>query len=172
MQIRVLVAEDNADLREIMACVLRASGHVVAEAADGVECIERALAFHPQVVVMDLQMPRMNGIDAILALRDCPETKDAAVIVVTGQAHLLEEAGAERLWDHVLAKPVTAVDIAEAIDRVIAARVAARPALPGRRPGAAIPPPPPSQRPRAIPPPPPRDARRPAGTPPPTSSDV
>lgn len=127
MQSRVLVAEDNADLRELMACVLRASGHTVEEARDGVECIERALAFHPNVVVMDLQMPRMNGIEAIRQLRACPDTRDAIVIVVTGEAQLLAEAANERLWDHLLVKPASAVDIADAIDLAIDACRTAHP---------------------------------------------
>ncbi|MDQ3033051.1 MAG: response regulator [Myxococcota bacterium] len=127
MQSRVLVAEDNTDLRELMVCVLRASGHTVEEARDGVECVERALAFHPNVVVMDLQMPRMNGIEAIRELRACPDTANAIVIVVTGEAHLLSEAGAERLWDHLLVKPASAVDIADAIDLAIDACRTAHP---------------------------------------------
>lgn len=81
--IRVLVADDHRIVRESLVGVINASGlcTVVAEAADGMEAVEKALENRPDVVVLDLSMPRLNGIDAIRRLRESlPGTR---VLVLT-----------------------------------------------------------------------------------------
>ena len=124
MRLRVLIAEDDPDLRDLLAHILRAAGHRLEVSIDGADCVERALVFQPHVVVVDLQMPRMDGIEAIRRLRAAPDTADAAIIVITGHAEIAKEtcAAGEVLWDDLLTKPAGAVDIADAIDRAIRAR--------------------------------------------------
>lgn len=81
--VRVLIADDHTLVRESLVAALNASGacQVVAEAGDGIEAIERALAVRPDIVVLDLSMPRLNGIEVIRRLRESlPEVK---VLVLT-----------------------------------------------------------------------------------------
>ena len=80
---RVLIADDHTMVRESLVSVLQAAGdvQVVAQAADGVEAVEKALQTRPDVVVADLSMPRLNGLEVVRRLREAlPQTK---VLVLT-----------------------------------------------------------------------------------------
>lgn len=80
---RVLIADDHTMVRESLVSVLQAEGdvEVVAQAADGLEALEKALLTRPDVVVADLSMPRLNGLEVIRRLREAlPATK---VLVLT-----------------------------------------------------------------------------------------
>jgi two-component system, NarL family, response regulator len=81
--IRILTVDDHPMLREGIAAVLASEPDivVVAEASNGVEAISQFQAHKPDVTLMDLQMPRLNGIDAILAIRK--EYPEARIIVLT-----------------------------------------------------------------------------------------
>lgn len=70
--IRVLVAEDHAVVREGLCSLLTARYgiKVVGEAADGLEAVDKARALQPDVILMDLAMPRMTGMEAILKIRE------------------------------------------------------------------------------------------------------
>ncbi|MEO6264810.1 MAG: response regulator transcription factor [Luteimonas sp.] len=80
---RVLIADDHTMVRESLVSVLQADGdvQVVAQAADGIEALEKALQARPDVVVVDLSMPRLNGIEVVRRLREAlPDTR---VLVLT-----------------------------------------------------------------------------------------
>lgn len=81
--IRILIADDHTLVRESLVGLLQAEGdvQVVAQAADGVETVEKALATHPDIVVADLSMPRLSGIEVVRRLKDAlPNTR---VLVLT-----------------------------------------------------------------------------------------
>ena len=85
-QIRVLAVDDHPLLRQGIAALIADERDItlVAEAANGREAIQQFRAHHPDVTLMDLQMPEMNGIDAMLAIRG--EFPDARIIVLTTYA--------------------------------------------------------------------------------------
>jgi two-component system cell cycle response regulator DivK len=103
----VLVADDYADTRIIYAESLRFAGFRVAEAANGQEAIDAARELEPDVVVMDLSMPVMDGWEATRRLKADPKTKNIRIMAVTAHAE-----GAHRLlaWragcDDFFSKPV------------------------------------------------------------------
>jgi CheY-like chemotaxis protein len=102
----VLVVDDFADNREMYAEYLRFAGFEVAEASDGREALEKARALLPDVIVMDLSLPVMDGWTATRALKADPRTKQIAVIVVTGHALAGHSQGAaEAGCDAFLTKP-------------------------------------------------------------------
>ncbi len=80
---RVLIADDHTMVRESLISVLQAESdiQVVAQAADGIEALEKAILTRPDVVIADLSMPRLNGIEVVRRLREAlPDTK---VLVLT-----------------------------------------------------------------------------------------
>jgi CheY-like chemotaxis protein len=81
---RVLVVDDNRDAAETLGIMLELAGHQVALAHDGVEAIERAAEFRPEVILMDVGMPRLNGLDATRAIRQEPWGNAVTIIVLTG----------------------------------------------------------------------------------------
>jgi signal transduction histidine kinase len=109
---RVLVVDDNADAAEALAVLLRLSGHHVATACDGVEALRVAPDFSPEVVLLDLGMPRLDGYDTARSIRAEPWGKDVRLVALTGwgqqkdrdrtleagfNAHLVKPVGAEEL---------------------------------------------------------------------------
>lgn len=84
--IRILVADDNAAGRELMRTLLQMEDYVVFEAQDGNEAVEMARRLKPDVVLMDVHMPRLDGIEATRLLRDDPLTRTIPVIALTASA--------------------------------------------------------------------------------------
>jgi len=80
---RVLIADDHTMVRESLVSLLQADGNVevVAQAADGIEALEKALLTRPDIVIADLSMPRLNGIEVVRRLREA--LPDTQVLVLT-----------------------------------------------------------------------------------------
>lgn len=83
MPTRVLIVEDHADSLEVLTIQLKAMGYEVIEATTGEEGIEKAEVHHPEVIVMDLGLPGINGIEATERLKKNPSTADIPVIAHT-----------------------------------------------------------------------------------------
>jgi DNA-binding response OmpR family regulator len=83
---RVLVADDDADIRELVLFKLESAGFDVATAADGQAALDMALADPPDLVVLDLMMPRLTGLEVCAALRGTPATAQLPIIMLTAKA--------------------------------------------------------------------------------------
>ena len=104
---RILVADDNADSAESLSLMLELLGHKVKMAQDGAEAVEVAKTFLPELVFLDLGMPRMNGYDAARMIRSLPECNGVVLIALTGwgqeeDKRRSQEAG----FDHHIVKPI------------------------------------------------------------------
>ncbi|MFO0864599.1 MAG: ATP-binding protein [Gemmataceae bacterium] len=109
---RVLVVDDNRDSALSMAAMLRILGHQVRVAHDGVEALAEADAFRPNVVLMDMGMPRLNGYDATRRLRERPWGKSVTVVALTGWGQESDrENSREAGCDGHLVKPVFLDDL-------------------------------------------------------------
>ncbi len=111
----ILVVEDNPDLRDVLGLVLRHHGFEVVLASDGVEAVEQARQQRPDVVLMDLMMPRMNGYEARAALNDNGHPP-IPVIAITASLVSREEITARGFVD-LLRKPVRSQEVVETIRR-------------------------------------------------------
>jgi DNA-binding response OmpR family regulator len=83
---RVLVADDDADIRELVLFKLEAAGFEVAAVADGQTALDTALADPPDLVVLDLMMPGLTGLEVCAALREAPTTAQLPIIMLTAKA--------------------------------------------------------------------------------------
>ena len=97
---KILIAEDERDIRDLVAFTLRFSGHEVVSVANGEESIEVARREMPDLILMDVRMPRMTGYEACKAMKANPDLKDIPVVFLSpkGQESEIQqgmEAGAE-----------------------------------------------------------------------------
>ena len=123
---RILIAEDQIDNREILARRLERKGHEIFLAENGAEAVELAPRVMPDLVLMDVSMPIMSGVEATRRLKHDAMTANLPVIVLT--AHALPSVRTEceaAGCDGFATKPLDFPALLIAIDTVMAVRVAA-----------------------------------------------
>ncbi len=114
---RILVVDDNRDSAMSLAIVLRLMGNDARTAYDGVEAVETAEAFRPQVILMDMGMPRLNGYEATRRIREQPWGSSVTIIALTGWGQEGDKARSLNAGcDGHLVKPVEA----ETLDKLLA----------------------------------------------------
>ncbi|MCU1279630.1 MAG: Phosphate regulon transcriptional regulatory protein PhoB (SphR) [bacterium] len=102
----ILVVDDDADLRHLFERELTAAGYRVTLAATGAEAIERARRHQPSLVLLDLNLPDLDGVDVLRRLKDSPATARAAVLLVSGRCSERDRiAGLELGADDYIGKP-------------------------------------------------------------------
>jgi len=80
---RVLLVEDNEELRGLYKEIFKHNGYQVFEAADGSQAIDEALECQPDVIILDLMLPRQGGLRALKIYRSIPECKNTPIIILT-----------------------------------------------------------------------------------------
>lgn len=120
---RVVVADDSLSVRRAMEQLMRDAGFDVATARDGLEALAEVQARPTSALLVDLEMPRMNGLELTRHLRTLEDTRDLPVVMITSRAtgkHLAmaEQAGVT----HVLAKPVGEDALVQLVRGLVAAR--------------------------------------------------
>jgi CheY-like chemotaxis protein len=106
MSKKVLVVEDHEDIRKMMKILLEIYGYDVLEAQDGLEAVENVRQYHPDLILMDLAMPVMDGIMAAKAIRKDREFDDVPILAVTGYGKDYAQKAIESGCDEVLQKPL------------------------------------------------------------------
>jgi len=102
----VLVVEDYQDAREMYAAYLQFSGFEVAEAGNGIEAIDKTHELMPDIVLMDLALPRMDGWEATKRLKSDPRTRHIPIVALTGHALAGHAEGARQAGcDAFVTKP-------------------------------------------------------------------
>ena len=112
----ILVADDHEDTRVILRHYFEAMGYNVLEARDGEQTLESLRGSHPDAVVLDIQMPRMDGIQVLRAVRENAALRDIKVLALSAHAlsdevRQIREAGA----DAYLAKPADPKSVLDAV---------------------------------------------------------
>ena len=124
--LRVLVAEDNAVNQKLIAHLLRERGHEVTVVTNGRLAVDEVTRGDYDMVLMDLQMPEMDGLEATAVIRARERLTHLRVPIVALTAHAMagdRQRCLDAQMDDYLAKPITAEDLFEVIDRVMAAVV-------------------------------------------------
>ena len=124
---RVLVVDDNADAAEMLSIMLELHGHKVASALDGVQALEVARQLVPDVVLLDIGMPRLDGFEVCRRLRDTELGRHMYIVALTGWAGENErEAALAAGFDAYLAKPADVDTIIDTIRECADANAQAR----------------------------------------------
>jgi two-component system cell cycle response regulator DivK len=119
----ILVVDDTKDSRELFAEYLRMSGFQTAEAASGAEAIDQAARLRPSAIVMDLEMPEMDGWEATRRLKADERTRGIPVIALS--AHVMEGARKKAIeagCAGFLPKPCYPIDVSAELQRVLVGR--------------------------------------------------
>ena len=125
----VLLVEDNEDNRIIYSTVLRHLGYEVVEALDGLKAIELARSLKPDIILMDISIPEMDGWEATRILRQDPTTKDIPIVALTAHALADDRERATAIgFTSYLAKPVEPRAVVAEVRRWIGDRTGAPPA--------------------------------------------
>jgi two-component system cell cycle response regulator DivK len=120
----VLVVEDYPDAREMYAAYLMFSGYRVAEATNGIEAIDRTVELMPDIILMDLALPRMDGWEATRRLKLDERTKHIPIVALTGHALAGHAEGARQAGcDAFVTKPCLPDALVAEIRRVLSGRV-------------------------------------------------
>ena len=122
---RILLADDNVDFAESLSILLEAGGHEVVVTHDGMQALETAAAFKPELCFLDIGLPRLHGYDLVRRLRALPATRGACMVAISGWGQPEDKRRSrEAGFDHHLAKPVEFERIQELLDQIAANRQA------------------------------------------------
>ncbi len=117
---KILCVEDNPETQRMLTFLLTRSGYEVITADDGVQAIQKAKAWRPALILMDMMLPRLNGPEAIKKLRQIKSTRDIPILVLSAhhKDDLINEA-LEAGADDYLLKTVLPDDLREIVDRYL-----------------------------------------------------
>ena len=117
---KILIAEDERDIRDLVAFTLRFAGHEVFAASNGEEAVELAPKVNPDLILMDVRMPRMTGYEACKVMKATPGIKDIPVVFLTarGQESEIQQGLGVGAEDYLL-KPFAPDQLTERVKAIL-----------------------------------------------------
>jgi DNA-binding response OmpR family regulator len=117
---KILVAEDERDIRELIGFTLRYAGLEVILTANGAEAVEKAADEQPDLIMLDVRMPKMTGYEACRALKDNPATKGIPIVFLSakGQEVEIEEGLASGALEYIV-KPFAPDELATQVKGIL-----------------------------------------------------
>jgi CheY-like chemotaxis protein len=116
---RVLVVDDDDVIRQLITVNLELEGFEVAAAVDGQDCLDKVKAFAPDVITLDIMMPRLDGWEAADRLRADPETAGIKVVLLSARAQEADlQRGSRMGVDAYLTKPFDPDELIETVRRL------------------------------------------------------
>jgi two-component system, OmpR family, response regulator MtrA len=120
---RIVVADDDVDVRMLVTLKLEQSGHDVVGVENGAAAVHEVRETRPDLVVLDLMMPGMSGLEACEAIRADPETAGTSIILLTARAQDTDvDAGLARGADAYVTKPFSPRELASQVDSLLTAQ--------------------------------------------------
>ena len=120
---KILLVEDDTNLREIYSARFMAEAYDVITASDGEEALATAVRERPDLIILDVMMPKISGFDVLDILRSTPETKDTKVIMMTALSQDTDKQRGESLGvnQYLIKSQVTLEDVVNAAKTQLAA---------------------------------------------------
>lgn len=116
----ILAADDNAQIRMLVKAALRPLGHELIEAVDGEQALETAIERRPDLILLDVTMPKLDGWEVLGFLRKRPETSGVRVMMLTTAAQKDDLARGEELGANgYLVKPFSPGDLRQHVERLL-----------------------------------------------------
>jgi len=107
MNQKILIVEDNPQNMRLIEMVLRAKGYTLLKATDGEEALDTAIRERPDLIIMDIQLPKLNGLEVTMKLRETPALSHIPIIAVTAYAMTGDkERFIDGACDAYLSKPI------------------------------------------------------------------
>lgn len=120
MRKKILVVDDNAELLELLALSIKSAGYAIATATDGLDALQKARTIEPDLIVLDLILPEMDGFAVCESLRRSSDTSKIPVIVLTGLcSQFARYNGMESGATDFICKPVTPSDLLARIEKLV-----------------------------------------------------
>lgn len=117
---RILIADDNATNVELLETFLLDVDCVIEMAYDGQETLDKVAEFHPDLILLDIMMPKLNGFEVCKTLKSNPETAQIMILMVTALNELGDiERAVEAGCDDFLSKPVNKVELLKRVENMI-----------------------------------------------------
>ena len=118
---KILIVDDNPDVREVLRCQLEMLGYLVVSAENGYMGIAKATVEQPDLILMDIMMPELDGWQASRAVRANPETKDIPILAATAMCRRADlNACLEAGCNGYIVKPFTIMELQQKIGELIA----------------------------------------------------
>jgi two-component system response regulator MtrA len=118
---RILVADDDVDVRTLVVLKLQSSGHEVTGVENGTQAVAACRELRPDLVVLDLMMPGMSGLEACAAIREDPTVAETPVILLTARAQATDvDAGLAVGVDEYVTKPFSPRELASRVEALLA----------------------------------------------------
>jgi len=118
---RVLIVEDEPMIAENLQALLNAKGYEADVASDGAEAVQKARDFKPDLMLLDIMLPRLGGFDVCRILKTDPATKGIKIVMVTGLGRMGEVENAFKNGaDDYLIKPVDTARLLKKLEKVLA----------------------------------------------------
>ena len=117
---KILLADDEPDVRQMLARRLKAEGYDVVTAVDGEEAIKKAVSEKPDVILLDIMLPKKSGNVVAAELREKEDTAEIPVIFITALVNNSEARvmGYQSAGNHIMGKPVDSTDLLQIIEEV------------------------------------------------------
>ena len=117
---KILIADDNEDVRTVLLTVLEAKGYEITQATNGVEALDKASDSPPDLIIMDVMMPKMDGYTALMKMKGVPSLKDIPIIILTGQESSIYEKISKGVGavQH-LEKPISGPELLDKVSSIL-----------------------------------------------------
>lgn len=120
---RILIAEDTPQAAELLEAFLADTDYEIAFATDGEQTLQKVAAWKPDLILLDVMMPRISGFEVCKRLRGDPATHDVAILMITAlDQHSDVERAVEAGTDDFLSKPITKAELLRRIPALLSAK--------------------------------------------------